>query len=125
METLKVVAGGYEAFMGRSKLQLKVCRVQGSKAPVAPEVVAEFQHAPPEVMQQVRELESAHINQFEDILAHLASPDSLEVEADPGDEGTAPASVAFEEKTCSFDSLNVKAQAKIQDQAPVQAQDQA
>ena len=72
-EVLKEIPGALEAWKGLSALDLKVCVVRGPKIIIAPEKLANFQHAPLSISEEVRALEVKH-KDFEDMLSFMASP---------------------------------------------------
>lgn len=79
---LKQTPGVFEAWKGLSNLELKVCTVAGAKIVVSPEKVAEFQHAPLSISEEVRHLEQNHSKNFEDLLSYMASGTSAAAPAD-------------------------------------------
>ena len=64
--------GAYEAWQGLSKMDLKVCVVRGPKITISQQKLAEFQHAPLSISEEVRRLEAEH-QEYEDGLAFMAS----------------------------------------------------
>ena len=72
-DILKETPGAYEAWKGLSALDLKVCVVRGPKIVIAPEKLADFQHAPLSISEEVRQLEMKH-QEYEDLLAFMAAP---------------------------------------------------
>ena len=64
---LKETPGAFEAWRGLSALPLKVCQVQGIKVIIAPDKLAQFQHAPPNIIDAVQVLTEEH-KQCEDLL---------------------------------------------------------
>ena len=89
-------------------MDLKVCVVRGSKITISPEKLAEFQHAPLSMSDEVRRLEAEH-HAYEDRLACMASAIATpEPDIDPkpvndnGDtsEADSTAYVTMEESCC-------------------------
>ena len=86
-DVLKQTPGAFEAWKGLSSLDLKVCVIRGPKIVIAPEKLAEFQHAPLSISEEVRNLEAKH-QEFEDMLAFMASPikpNAADPQMDPRD----------------------------------------
>jgi hypothetical protein len=82
-DVLKQTPGAYEAWQGLSKMDLKVCVVRGPKITISPEKLAEFQHAPLSISEEVRRLEAEH-REYEERLAFMASASTKpEPESDP------------------------------------------
>jgi len=125
-EQLKQIPGCLEAYQGLAKLQLKVCMLNGNKLPIRPEIIAEFQSAPADIVAEVRALEEKHGNETANKLEHMAASqvavDSTQ-DADPRDIVTATAAAAPEDKFNleTFESVeklkeitDVKAEARAQ-----------
>jgi len=82
-DVLRQTPGAYEAWQGLSNMDLKVCVVRGSRITISPEKLAEFQHAPLSMSEEVRRLEAEH-HEYEDRLAFVASAITFsEPEVDP------------------------------------------
>ena len=92
-DILKQTPGAWEAWKGLSALELKVCVVRGPKIVIAPEKLAEFQHAPLSISEEVRCLEAKH-KDFENVLEFMAtqaSPNPASSDQDPReDSGASP-----------------------------------
>ena len=64
-------------------MDLKVCVVRGPKITISQQKLAEFQHAPLSILEEVRRLEAEH-REYEDRLAFMASASTNpEPESDP------------------------------------------
>ena len=75
--------GAYEAWQGRSKIDLKVCVVRAPNITISPQKLAEFQHEPLSISEAVRRLEAEH-QAYDDRLAFMASVSTNpEPESDP------------------------------------------
>ncbi len=64
---LKKTPGAFEAWKGLNDLPLKVCQAQGHKVVIASDKLAQFHHAPLNIIDAVQVLEEEH-KQFEDLL---------------------------------------------------------
>ena len=82
-DVLRQTPEAYEPWQGLSKMDLKVCVVRGPKITISPKKLAEFQHAPLSISEEVRRLEAEH-QEYEDRLAFMASASTNpEPETDP------------------------------------------
>ena len=81
--TLRMVPGAYEAWKGLSALEFKVCHVRGPKIAISPEKLAEYQNAPLHISENVKTLETKHL-EYEGLLQHMACGEPAPAaEADP------------------------------------------
>ncbi|MFM7982958.1 MAG: hypothetical protein ACKPKO_26900, partial [Candidatus Fonsibacter sp.] len=74
---MKQTPGAYEAWPGLHKMDLKVCVVSGSNIKIYQDKLAEFQHAPSSISEEVRRLEADH-TEYEYVLAFMASTNTNE-----------------------------------------------
>lgn len=72
-EQLRTIPGAYVAWKGLDSLSLKTMMVRGTKVKLSLERLAEFEHAPLEVLDELEKLKATHAEQFESLLSHLAS----------------------------------------------------
>ena len=110
---LKATPGAYEAWKGLSALEFKMCVVRGPKIVIAPEKVAEFQHAPLSISEEVRALEREH-GQFEDLLSFMATA----IQPGSTGEGEDPRDPQGEDKTETQEFIKFESLAALEAHAP-------
>ena len=129
-EDLKALPGCFEAYLGISKLNLEVCRISGSRVPIAPEQLQQFQSAPNNIQMELKALEDHHKTEVEGLLTRMESTGTQDdddprlhtepPEEDPeGDDGAprTPQSFSSKEFTSEEDlrkEVEVTAEARAQ-----------
>ncbi len=119
-EVLQSIPGVLAAWRGLSKLEFKVCEVQASKVVIQPQRLSEFQGAPVPVSEEIERCRAHHVDQFQDLLSHMATSVDLqgkpkgEQEATLQDGRTLPAILDVANALSEFDSEEkLKSIAKI------------